>query len=136
MKGFILGIVTMILILGLGLVFALMGFINMRADVPPSPLEAAIAGRAMDAGVERAAPNWRILLQRTRRTWPPELASIATTVRFVTAIPPNPKRRSQTPSILLRRSSPMTWPTCQRTRIFTSCSTAFAGPPCLLGKTF
>ena len=57
MKGFILGIVTMILILGLGLVFALMGFISMRADIPPSPLEAAIAGRAMDASVERAAPQ-------------------------------------------------------------------------------
>jgi mono/diheme cytochrome c family protein len=57
MKGFILGIVTMILILALGLVFALMGFISVRADIPPSPLETALAGRAMDAGVEHAAPK-------------------------------------------------------------------------------
>lgn len=38
MKGFIFGIVTMILILVLGLSFALMGFVSMRADNPPSQM--------------------------------------------------------------------------------------------------
>ena len=57
MKGFILGIVTMILILVLGLSFALMGFVNMRADSPPSKMETTLAGRAMDASVARAAPK-------------------------------------------------------------------------------
>ena len=57
MKGFIFGIVTMILILGLALVFTLMGFVSMRADNPPSRLETAIAGHAMDASVARAAPK-------------------------------------------------------------------------------
>jgi mono/diheme cytochrome c family protein len=55
MKGFIFGILTIILILGLGLVLALLGFVNMRADIPPSRLETAIAGRASDASVARAA---------------------------------------------------------------------------------
>ncbi|MGC1484085.1 MAG: c-type cytochrome [Candidatus Acidiferrum sp.] len=57
MKGFVFGIVAMILILALGLLFALMGFVNMRADDPPSKMETAIAGRSMDASVARAAPK-------------------------------------------------------------------------------
>jgi len=51
MKGFIGGIVTMILVLVLGLAFALMGFVNMRADNPPSKMESTLAGHAMDASV-------------------------------------------------------------------------------------
>lgn len=57
MKGFVLGIVTVILILALALLFALMGFVNTRADNPPSKVETAIAGRAMDASVARRAPE-------------------------------------------------------------------------------
>ena len=57
MKGFVFGIATMILILVLGVSFALMGFVSMRADNPPSKMESALAGRAMDASVARAAPN-------------------------------------------------------------------------------
>lgn len=57
MKGFILGIVTMILILALGLLFALKGFVSMRADKPPSKIEATLAGHAMDASIARAAPK-------------------------------------------------------------------------------
>jgi thiosulfate dehydrogenase len=57
MKGFLFGILTVILILAVGLLFALLGFVNMRADNPPSHLEAAIAGRAMDASVGRASPK-------------------------------------------------------------------------------
>ena len=57
MKGFVFGIVTMILILALGVLFALTGFVNMRADNPPSTIETAVAGRAMDASIARAAPK-------------------------------------------------------------------------------
>jgi thiosulfate dehydrogenase len=57
MKGFVFGIVTMILILVLGVSFALMGFVSMRADNPPSKMESALAGRVMDASVARAAPK-------------------------------------------------------------------------------
>jgi thiosulfate dehydrogenase len=57
MKGFIFGIVTMILIFALGLLFVLKGFVSMRADNPPSKLEATIAGHVMDASVARAAPK-------------------------------------------------------------------------------
>lgn len=57
MKGFIGGIVTMILVLVLGLAFALMGFVNMRADNPPSKMESTLAGHTMDASVARAAPK-------------------------------------------------------------------------------
>ena len=57
MKGFIIGIVTMTLILALGLLFALTGFVSMRADNPPSKMETTLAGHAMDASVARAAPK-------------------------------------------------------------------------------
>jgi thiosulfate dehydrogenase len=57
MKGFIVGIVTMLLLLALGLLFATMGFVSMRADNPPSKMETALAGHVMDASVERAAPK-------------------------------------------------------------------------------
>src|SRR5580704_15475388 len=55
MKGYILGILTIILLLSLGLVFAWLGFVNMRADNPPSHLEAAVAGHVTDASIGRAA---------------------------------------------------------------------------------
>lgn len=55
MKGFLFGILAMILILAVCFIFALLGFVNIRADNPPSKLEAAIAGHAMDASVARAA---------------------------------------------------------------------------------
>lgn len=57
MKGFMLGILTMILLLALGALFGYMGFVNMRADNPPSKLETNLAGHAMDASVARAAPK-------------------------------------------------------------------------------
>ena len=57
MRGFLYGIVTMIVIFALGALCALLGFVNMRADNPPSKMETALAGRAMDASVARAAPK-------------------------------------------------------------------------------
>jgi thiosulfate dehydrogenase len=57
MKGFIIGIMTVVLIVALGLLFALTGFISMRADNPPSKLETVLAGHVMDASVARAAPK-------------------------------------------------------------------------------
>jgi mono/diheme cytochrome c family protein len=55
MKGYFLGILTIIVLLAICLVFALLGFVNMRADNPPSHLEAAVAGHVTDASVSRAA---------------------------------------------------------------------------------
>jgi thiosulfate dehydrogenase len=55
MRGYILGILTIILLLAVGLVFAWLGFVNMRADNPPSHLEAAVAGHVTDASISRAA---------------------------------------------------------------------------------
>jgi mono/diheme cytochrome c family protein len=55
MKSFLFGILTIIILLAVVLVFALLGFVNMRADNPPSHLETAIASHAMDASVARAA---------------------------------------------------------------------------------
>jgi mono/diheme cytochrome c family protein len=57
MRGFIFGIATMILIIVAGVLVAMLGYVNMRADDPPSKMESAIAMRAMDASVERAAPK-------------------------------------------------------------------------------
>ena len=55
MKGYFFGILTMILLLAVVLVFALLGFVNMRADNPPSHFEAAVAGHVTDASISRAA---------------------------------------------------------------------------------
>ena len=57
MKGFLFGIATMIVILALGLLFALLGFVSMRADNPPSKMETTLAMRVMDASLARAAPK-------------------------------------------------------------------------------
>ena len=58
MKGFIWG-VFLTIVVGSGIVLfgALTGRVSMRADMPPSRLETEIAGRAMDASVERNAPK-------------------------------------------------------------------------------
>ena len=66
MKGFIFGILTMILILVLGLSFALMGFVSMRADSPPSKLTVAkTSGRLFRAQLVagRELPCLRRLLR-------------------------------------------------------------------------
>jgi thiosulfate dehydrogenase len=57
MKAFLVGIVAIALALAVGLTLVLRGFIGMRADNPPSRIEAMIAGHAMDASVARAAPK-------------------------------------------------------------------------------
>ena len=55
MKGFLAAIGAILLVLVLALLFVLMGFVSMRADNPPSKLETALAGGAMDSSVARAA---------------------------------------------------------------------------------
>jgi thiosulfate dehydrogenase len=55
MKNYFFGILTIILLLAVVLLFALLGFVNMRADNPPSHLEGAIAGHVTDASISRAA---------------------------------------------------------------------------------
>jgi mono/diheme cytochrome c family protein len=57
MKGFLFGIMTMIAVLALGVICAVMGFVSMRADSPPSKMETTLATRVMDASVARAAPK-------------------------------------------------------------------------------
>ena len=58
MKGFIWGVfLTIVCALGVIMFMALTGRVSMRADVPPTQLETEIAGRAMDASVERNAPK-------------------------------------------------------------------------------
>jgi len=57
MKGFVLGILAVLLALGVGLALALMGFVGMRADKPPSKIESLVARHAMDASVARSAPK-------------------------------------------------------------------------------
>ena len=67
MHGFIFLIVAMRLILVLEIAFALTGFVNLRAENPPSRLENAVVGYAMDANVAPEAPKlWTV------RPWPPE----------------------------------------------------------------
>jgi mono/diheme cytochrome c family protein len=57
MRGFLFAILIVILIAALGLGSVWMGFVNMRADAPPSKLESTFIGHAMDASVARSAPD-------------------------------------------------------------------------------
>src|ERR1700676_3064807 len=58
MNGFISRVIaTVMLAIVLELVVALTGLVNMRTDNPPSKIETILAGQAMDASVERAAPQ-------------------------------------------------------------------------------
>ena len=58
MKGFIWGVFLTIFVgICVVLFVALTGRVSMRADVPPTQIETEIAGRAMDASVERNAPK-------------------------------------------------------------------------------
>lgn len=69
MKGFILGVlVTIAVIVCVGLFVAETGRVDMRADVPPSHLEAHFAGGAMDASVDRHAPEAKNPLQANDAT--------------------------------------------------------------------
>lgn len=66
MKGFILGIlVTIAVIIAVGLFVAETGRVDMRADQPPTRVEARLAGGAMDASVDRHAPEVKNPLQPT-----------------------------------------------------------------------
>ena len=58
MRNFVLGIVIAVVVLvGGGLAFLLLGFMNTNADSSPSPLERRIAMNAMDASMDRFAPH-------------------------------------------------------------------------------
>jgi thiosulfate dehydrogenase len=58
MKGIIWGAgVTIMVLIAAGLFVALTGLVSMRADTPPSRIEAILAGHAMDANVGRSAPK-------------------------------------------------------------------------------
>jgi hypothetical protein len=105
MKGFLLGIVAAALVLSGVLLLALMGFVGMRADNPPSKIETIVAGRSMDASVARAAPKIANPVIADEANWLPVRGFIANTARCVTAIRRIRRQRSSTPSIRPRRSS-------------------------------
>lgn len=66
MKGFILGIVvTIAAIVAVGLFVAKTGRVDVRADNQPSEMERHFAGGAMDASVDRHAPDIKNPLQPT-----------------------------------------------------------------------
>lgn len=58
MRNFILGVIITLLVLVVGgLVFAFLGFVPTNADSTPSQLELRIANTALDASMERHAPR-------------------------------------------------------------------------------
>ncbi|HTM35649.1 MAG TPA: cytochrome c [Terriglobales bacterium] len=58
MRGFIAGvIVTLLLLFGVGLVIADLGFLPTHADATPPAFEQKIASSALDASMERHAPR-------------------------------------------------------------------------------
>jgi mono/diheme cytochrome c family protein len=58
MKNFILGIVfTLVVLLVGGLGYLLLGFAEVRGDVPPTRLESSLMQRAVHASVRREAPE-------------------------------------------------------------------------------
>lgn len=66
MKGFVLGILLTLAVVIVGGIFvAETGRVDMRADIPIPEMEAHFAGGAMDASVDRHAPNVTNPLQPT-----------------------------------------------------------------------
>ena len=58
MRNFILGvIITLLVLIGGGLVFALLGFVPTNADSTPPRIETRLANTALDASMERHAPR-------------------------------------------------------------------------------
>src|SRR5689334_10036009 len=58
MRNFILGIiVTVLVLIGAGLAFLLLGFMPTNADSEPSSMERRIAVPALDASMDRRAPR-------------------------------------------------------------------------------
>src|SRR5690348_5202846 len=58
MRGFILGvIVTLVVLFGVGLAIADLGFLPTSADATPPAFETRIAGSALDASMDRHAPR-------------------------------------------------------------------------------
>jgi mono/diheme cytochrome c family protein len=57
MRGFFFAILILILVAVVGLGFVWLGFVNMRADAPPSKFETTFIGHALDASVTRSAPD-------------------------------------------------------------------------------
>jgi mono/diheme cytochrome c family protein len=58
MKNFILGVAfTLLVLAGGGVGYLLLGFAEVRGDVPPSRLESAVMNRAVHASVRRQAPE-------------------------------------------------------------------------------
>lgn len=58
MKNFVLGIVfTIVLLAAGGLAYLLLGFAEVRGDLPPSRLESAVMRRTVHASVRREAPE-------------------------------------------------------------------------------
>lgn len=58
MRNFILGVITVILVIVVvGLVYSLTGFVNTNSDQSPGPAETWLASHAMDASMEKHAPH-------------------------------------------------------------------------------
>jgi mono/diheme cytochrome c family protein len=58
MRNFVLGIViAVVVLLGAGLAFLLLGFMPTNANTNPSPLERRLSMHAMDASMDRDAPH-------------------------------------------------------------------------------
>jgi hypothetical protein len=69
MKGFILGILftLSVLVVG-GSAYLLLGFAEVRGDLPPSRLESAFMRRAVHASVRRQAPEMANPSRQPRET--------------------------------------------------------------------
>jgi mono/diheme cytochrome c family protein len=66
MKGFILGVISTILIIIVGgFLMIKQGRINMEADQPPSTMELKLAMSAVDASIDRRAPETKNPVQPT-----------------------------------------------------------------------
>jgi mono/diheme cytochrome c family protein len=66
MRGFVLGIIfTALLLLVIGFIVVKQGYVNIEADQQPSPLEKKIAMSAVDASVDRHAPNQKNPVEST-----------------------------------------------------------------------
>ncbi len=70
MKGFLLGIITTLLVLvGIAMFVAKTGRVNFSADQKPSDAETHMAMSAVDASTDRHAPEVKNPWRLTKRHW-------------------------------------------------------------------
>ena len=121
--GFAVGVVV---VLAAGFCYVRFGFVDPRADIPVGWLESKIAMPALDAAVNRRAPEAHNTLQPTDDTLMAGMKTYETNCASCHGDIQHPHALLAGAFILAHLNSSKTRQTCPRIRTSTSSSTAYA----------